>query len=81
MKSGTALVIRAVDEVCVSLSAFAAVEEEDDDSEVVDEPGVRVSDASVLVSNSIGFSAETRNTQHTNIRVARDPNPPKLNNP
>jgi hypothetical protein len=66
MKSGTALVIRAVDEVCVSLS-FAAVEEEEeeDDSEVVDEPGVRVSDASVLVNNSIGFSAETHNTQHT----------------
>ena len=65
MKSGTVLVIRAVDEVCVSLSFAAVEEEEDDDSEVVDEPGVRVSDASVLVNNSIGFSAETHNTQHT----------------
>jgi hypothetical protein len=53
MKSGTALVMSAVEEVCESFS-FPTVEEEEEDDDVLD---TLESAASVLVRSSIGFSA------------------------
>ena len=54
MKSGTVLVMRAVEEVCVS---FSFPEEEEDGAAEEEDELTLVSLPSVLVSRSIGFSA------------------------
>ena len=73
MKSGTARVMRAVDEVCWSFClSFPAEEEEEEEEE---EPAILLSVDSVLVKSSIGFSAakEEYHTVHCEVGGVDDP--------